>query len=904
MMCSEIRHLNLPIYTLYCAHPYTVHEPIIRMKKKICTTNNSKRKKKRGMRSISGTLTRVIYMALVAQSLAPVTGLHNQLWDFGEGGSDWNHAIPIEFSNLYGDGEKSSDLMFDHLEFLDLDDEISEHMTGGEVSCLTTSTTCPGLLAEGARIPTRSNTPTPGRAVGREGSLDQDAISVETLAIENPNHESMGSSTDPGNIGISFTESNIDIASEKPHKMIRWGKEGQETLEAAPAHSKPHVSNEHESMGHQGHHEMTISNKLHTYSKYTQSELGPMKSHELGSSKDKITDVAQISPAVSNEQHDDVNPDFWTMIEGIRHSLLDSPTERSCVPQVHTYVQQFHGQSSMANHIEHDSEKFSRYEQYISDYNFGYGGAFQSIATTTGIPYMSDMLKDPSRLNYLRGSLYHQWMHLSPDDRPSPQAQHVSRGTNPILSEPQKSQGIWLSKKRKSSENSTLSGILETHRNDMDLQRMFHLNELNLVLYKRGLLEMGRIDGFSETLSTFFQEIYSKMACSKSDAQLWSDPKIDCHQELKKSFEGTKYYMAKHFFGGIGLIYQMDKDRIGRELLMEEGKIFIKEYLSRWVSISHSQDEGVCMLTKVENLHHSNAHERLLSYTMYVNNGRKWSYGITLDLLKEFTGSLCQKFPHWNLEFIPNIFTKNCKAMLHDIECKSQWEKYGWKENTLTVTIRQSVQESQAECFKNLEESESKKDVFQIYQEGMDFMKKFPSFYEKTQKFIKSLEKSFMSNCQGLKAIKINSRRQKRKNHNGNTSAFNLNKREAIQSVIMNVQDRIIPAFIYILKCYHKKVRPFKQLEMTLLNGWNFLRNYFDKWKEIHFKGDIFVNKVKSRGIPFGFIVDWSNNKEVFQYLLEGGVSLTHPCVFAQYLAEQWDDQLKPNVEELPPSAC
>lgn len=461
------------------------------------------------------------------------------------------------------------------------------------------------------------------------------------------------------------------------------------------------------------------------------------------------------------------------------------------------------------------------------------------------------------------------------------------------LSHPGKNPCVNFKKGVKSVGDPKKSG-LNVPRKKKVIQRRFMTSCFKPVLYNQGLLNMGNIEGFSDKISTFLENLYQQIIYHNVDSQAGSIYKLQSHKELQKAFEATKFLIVKHFFGGLHLVHKMNEECISKEQLMEEGMCFLFDNFQNWAKIPH---ESINFFTKFRpevRGNHSVTHETLLHYVIELSRGRKWSYTTMVELLKKFSNYLIRKFPHLGIQFDSTKFTEECHALLNYMENEESWAKFGWKGSTLAVSLQRIT--LQGEAYNPMEmvgrrnvTGGKAKDVFEIVRLGGVLISNLKMIHD-ISSYFSTLENLWKSRCidvipgTTLGTQRISNLPQ------GKEEKYTISEMETmIENAINIAQTKITMAFMYIVNSYHQHTQPFPTLEKTLLEGWKFLSKYFSTWPQVKFLHEIPRRAHKTVGHPSGFSMDWSNTREVVHYFLTEDAKHTPHCTFARYLAQLWD---------------
>lgn len=104
-------------------------------------------------------------------------------------------------------------------------------------------------------------------------------------------------------------------------------------------------------------------------------------------------------------------------------------------------------------------------------------------------------------------------------------------------------------------------------------------------------------------------------------------------------------------------------------------------------------------------------------------------------------------------------------------------------------------------------------------------------------------------------------------------------------SLIFLAYYHITGLFFYSLEVYHKSQTKFPTLQSSLEDGWRFIQEYFQTWKD-------------AIGLPKGSYrsqsktVDWSNIQQVIFYFLTWDSDSKTPYSFVKYLCDQWANEI------------
>lgn len=440
---------------------------------------------------------------------------------------------------------------------------------------------------------------------------------------------------------------------------------------------------------------------------------------------------------------------------------------------------------------------------------------------------------------------------------------------------------------------------------DSKISKSNYIASFKSPLYEKGVLEMGAILGFSERVSAFFTHLHQMMMSANADTPDEVASMFDVNDQLRKAFETAKHCLVKHYFGGIALIYEINRDCITKQTLMEEGMLFLLDYFSNWSSIpSDLVKEFIGSKIRLRG-DHSSPHERLLHSMMENNLSRRWSFNTIVGLLTRFSQYFREKNPNLILKFDSNLFSAKCQDLHTSKNDKMLWLKFGWESATLSDTVQISKDHVHHGGFKGeLPEIDNnqfkRKNAHEIIRYGTDLIHISDATFQKISAYFISLKYQWRDECRKMVQKRNSDIKTRCQNQTGFQEQHIIFSEivSLIEHATSRAQQKITPAFMYMVQLYHQHAQPFPSLDESLINGRRFLEEYFSTWKRVVFMEETPKYKCKDSGRPPGFLVDWSNTRDVVYYFSTEDTKSTPPCTFARYLVKKWDIYLASHKDQ------
>lgn len=430
--------------------------------------------------------------------------------------------------------------------------------------------------------------------------------------------------------------------------------------------------------------------------------------------------------------------------------------------------------------------------------------------------------------------------------------------------------------------------------------------KLIVCLQYQGMLEMGVDHRISSKFSRLLKEVYDNLFQKIIQ-------KNNCNpgyvKRLEISLHRAKNSLVKGFFGALGVLYHLHKGKFSKYTLISEGSVFLGSFLESWKSIS--PDEIKILASRRYKLGYEkwkwkNAKE-LLGYIMSLDDDTLTSYRVVLRLIEDFVAWV-------RFQQIPLPVDYN--EIQFYMECKNIHKKRNLIYHLQSVRLYQPTQNIPT-FVKNKKPQHlavqgdpplfpkktiRRRQAFNLIR-IKEFLSTQISFVGQIEKFFVDLKQSLIACAKQLPAenletlqVQVNlyhdlrRANSQRKNHDTTTD-------DMFNKLIHVSHYHITSLFLYSLEVYHNHQTQFKTLQSTREDGWRFLQEYFQTWK------DSLVLTNSGFEAP-SRTPDWSNVQYVILHFLTWVSDTKPPYGFVKYLCDQWANEIYYSPQLLDPSVA
>lgn len=425
-------------------------------------------------------------------------------------------------------------------------------------------------------------------------------------------------------------------------------------------------------------------------------------------------------------------------------------------------------------------------------------------------------------------------------------------------------------------------------------------NKLFDFLRKKGMMEMGKIEGFSERYSTFLGELFQNIKANW-DPPVQSEKLLDSQEQIQYLLEHTKSTISQPLFGGLVLLHETGKLLMDKRELMDLGMSFLTDLMKPLVNIPQIQ-YSQRLKSKVLDLTNPKV---LLIFVKGLMKNRSFSYDSILRLLDTFFQTGFGNDSKVHTSFCPTVFSQDCYSlwMWMNTNKEDLDEKFDW--NEFKISRAPNIKKRK---HKDGIDNVTLKSLREIAEQAHSVIDECPPLSQEMDIHFEILEKLWID-----RYVEIDLGQDLvQRGHSSGTQLMvqsqtlkPMNIRNCIYRVTIIARKKITPYFMDMIHCYQNHSGHFKTLDLCLRDGWMFLKLYFSRWIDVSLphKNGVVQKIIKPKGLHFGATVDWSNTTEVVIYLMGNNKAVSPPYTFARYLAEQWASELKSKQGQEDPMA-
>lgn len=421
------------------------------------------------------------------------------------------------------------------------------------------------------------------------------------------------------------------------------------------------------------------------------------------------------------------------------------------------------------------------------------------------------------------------------------------------------------------------------------------LDTLLMILHRQGVYEVKVSNGkLASYLSNLFKEIHRKFM-KPVTGHISHD--LEGIKSVERATKRAQFTFLVKFFGGLNVIYHLNRGRVLKGELMRQGCVFINSFLKQWVSISLEEIKRLGSMKNIFDGGFPQTPKQMFGYMMGLKDESDLSYGSVISLLDMFYRWHTSQERSLVFLYDAQIFRKKCWDLYEkrdditdhnhdskDLPLPNDIQQQSPEENTIT---RISVEDNHP----SIQADKSQRKVHNRYtiKRGREILNlcsiilkgQLTTFFAGLNVNLVNIAKTLPpKTIQDLGVIyKTQSRfRRSSKNKNVNPTVEDISNH-----LIHFAQVYVTPMFLELVKLHNNENKHCSTLDSSLEDGWKYLQQYFSTW----IYGLLFDNKEVQASYQRTPI--WSNTRVVMYHLLSLTPGKQPPASgLVKYIFLQW----------------
>lgn len=417
-----------------------------------------------------------------------------------------------------------------------------------------------------------------------------------------------------------------------------------------------------------------------------------------------------------------------------------------------------------------------------------------------------------------------------------------------------------------------------------------NLSKLVRTLHSQGVVEMGVSDRIPSDLFSLFKVIHENIFNLGSNK---TPPPLDLLTTIESGLKRTKSFSMK-FFGGLGIIHQLNAGKFSKLDLLLQGCVFLMSFFEELKSITLEEVKEWVSIRHMFNTKHPVTALQLLKYLMSVNDRTEVSYASVLTLIISFSEWKNSQDKLLVLNYDVEGFTNKCwdihrkqneiaRFNFPEIECHVTT---GLGEPTLEDESRLHIFSRTRDSLIQVKKRKSSDTKYTITK-GKSILSLCNRFKVPMDGFFNTLKLNLLERSQELDTKGLQGLWEHHKSPAKPMMRFREDRlieagvEDLCNHLILSARIFLTPMFLEIVKAYSNHKRHFANVDSSLEDGWEFLKRYFLTWPEM--LGLPKCSQAYKRASP-----DWFNTQHVLIVLLGKPTSTPPPIGLVKYLFAQW----------------